>query len=310
MKPLACLLALSITAASLTAQDAPPAAADAAANALKAAQESEELQKIADKALKAAGESSSPLATKAKGAAAAASKALPSSKTPTKTAIPKAAPLPPGVDPATWGKDEIHKLAVMEVDYGGNDETIVFHLLERDAPAHTANFIENCENKAYNDLAIHRAIDGYLVQTGDPLTADQSKRNDWGTGGEEKTVPPEIKAKHRVGAVAMARRSDRVNPSRRSNGYQFYFALGNLSALDGTYTVFGQVVSGLEVLESISRAPADSNDCPLARIEVKSIKIVDQKGPLIVMKSQGGGSRATKPASAKNGWERFLERVW
>jgi len=103
-----------------------------------------------------------------------------------------------------------------------------------------------------------------------------------------------------------------VNPDRKSNGYQFYFALGNLSALNGAYSVFGQVVSGLEVLESISRVPVDSNDSPLARIEVKSIRVVDQKGPLVVMRESSGSGkkRFTKPASARGPFERFLDRVW
>ena len=307
-------LVLAITGYVANAQDAKPAPApattapapveDAAAKALKAAQESEELQKIANKALEAAGEKAKPVAEKAKQIIPLPKKA--------QTAAPEAPKLDPRNDPSKWDRDAVHKLAVMEVDFGGDKQMVVFHLMEDVAPAHVANFIENCANKAYNGLAIHRAIDSYLVQTGDPLTADQSKRNDWGTGGEEKTVPAELKGKHRVGSVAMARRSDKVNPSRASNGFQFYFGLGNLSSLDGAYSVFGQVVSGMEVLEAISRAPADSNDCPIARIEVRSIKVVDQKGPLVVMRETGGGQgrRFTKPASAKSSWERFLERVW
>lgn len=282
-----------------TGTPATPAPAQDAA--VKAATESAELQKIAEKALQAGGEKAAGAAEKVK---AATSGLQPIPK------APKTDNTPNPSDASKWDKDSVHKLAVMEVDFGGRTESIIFHLLDDVAPKHVANFISNCEDKAYNGLAIHRTIDSYLVQTGDPLTADQSKRNEWGTGGEEKSVPAELKGRHRLGAVAMARRSDKVNPDRKSNGYQFYFALGNMSGLDGSYSVFGQVVSGLEVLEDISRTPADSNDCPLARIEVKSIKVVDQKGPLIVMKQRDGSRRYTKPASAKSGWERFLERVW
>ncbi len=268
--------------------------------ALKAAAESAELQKIAEKALQGAAEKAPAATDKAKTLIGAARNAQP----------PKPDNTPNPSDPSKWAKDAVHKLAVMEVEFGGRNQTVIFHLLENVAPKHVANFIANCEDKAYNGLAIHRAIDGYLVQTGDPLTADQSKRNEWGTGGEEKSVPAELGGRHKLGAVAMARRGDKVNPERKSNGFQFYFALGNMSQLDGAYSVFGQVVSGLEVLEDISRVPADSNDCPLARIEIKSIKVVDQKGPLIVMKQSDGKRRFTKPASARSGWERFLERVW
>jgi cyclophilin family peptidyl-prolyl cis-trans isomerase len=222
----------------------------------------------------------------------------------------------PKADPARWTKDSTHRLAVMDVEFGGGIQTIMFELLEKDAPRTVANFADNCQSKSYDNLAIHRSIDGYLVQTGDPLTADDSQRSSWGTGGGDKTVPGEFKRSHVTGCVAMARRGNDVNPSRESNGYQFYFGLGNMNALNGNYTVFGQVVSGLEVLQQISQVPADANDCPLQRIEVKSVRVIDHKGPLISMRSTGFGSegksgrRYTKPASAKGGWERFLERVW
>lgn len=219
-------------------------------------------------------------------------------------------------DPSGWEKDSVRKLAVLDVEFGGGTQSIMFELFDKEAPRTVGNFIENCESKTYNGLAIHRAIDNYLVQTGDPLTADDSQRSNWGTGGGEKTVPGEFKRNHSRGCVAMARRADKVNPKRDSNGYQFYFGLGNMSGLDGSYTVFGQVVSGMEVLEQISQAPADGNDCPLQRIEVKSVKVIDHKGPLISMRSTGfssdsnGKRRYTKPLSAKSGWERLLERVW
>lgn len=214
-------------------------------------------------------------------------------------------------DPASWGKNEVHKLAVMEVDFNGDEQTIMFELFENSAPRTVANFTDNCNAGAYNGLAIHRAIDSYLVQTGDPLSADDSARDRWGTGGEEKSIPAEIKLPHKLGSVAMARRNDKVNPDRKSNGYQFYFALGNMGALNGQYTVFGQVVSGLEWLERISRVPADSNDCPLGRIEVKSIQVVDQTGPLLVLRETPTGKRRyTKPSAAKSGVEKFIERIW
>ncbi len=134
---------------------------------------------------------------------------------------------PNPADPSTWGKNEVHKLAVMEVDFNGDEQTIMFELFENAAPRTVANFTDNCNAGAYNGLAIHRAIDSYLVQTGDPLSADDSARDRWGTGGEEKTLPAEIKLPHKLGSVAMARRNDKVNPDRKSNGCQFYFALGN-----------------------------------------------------------------------------------
>ena len=215
-------------------------------------------------------------------------------------------------DPAIWKKDSQHKLAIMQVSFGGNVGEIMFELYSQDAPQTVSNFLDNVETGAYNKLAFHRAIEGFIAQTGDPLTADEGARERWGTGGEGKSVPAEIKRTHRKGAVAMGRKSDKVNPSRSSNGYQFYFSLGNYAALDGKYTVFGQVVSGLDVLERISKMPVDSNDCPIARIELKSIKITDHKGPLYVSsQNNGNGSKTfTKPSSAKGPIGRFWNRVW
>ena len=215
-------------------------------------------------------------------------------------------------DPAAWPKDSHHKIALMQVKFGGTLEEIMFELYPQDAPQTVSNFLDNVETGAYNGLAFHRAIEGFIVQTGDPLTSDEGARERWGTGGEGKTVPAEIKRNHSKGAVAMGRKSDKVNPSKSSNGYQFYFSLGNYGSLDGKYTVFGQVISGIEVLERISKMPVDSNDCPVARIELKTIKIMDHQGPMYVSAKSGNGDgrKLTKPAAARGPFERFLSRVW
>jgi len=212
-------------------------------------------------------------------------------------------------DPAGWGPNETHKLAVMDIKVGRETNTVMFELFASDAPKTVANFVANSDSNLYNGLAVHRAIDSYLVQTGDPLTADEGAREKWGTGGQDR-LPAEIKRSHKLGAVAMARRGDKVNPDRKSNDSQFYFVLGNMAGLDGQYTVFGQVVTGLDVLEAISRVPTDSNECPLERIEIKSVRVVDHKGPLVVTRSTGGGRKYTKPLASKGPFERFLERVW
>jgi cyclophilin family peptidyl-prolyl cis-trans isomerase len=215
-------------------------------------------------------------------------------------------------DPSTWEKDSQHKLAVFEIKFGGTRETVMIELYPQDAPQTVSNFLDNVETGAYNGLAFHRAVEGFIAQTGDPLTSDEGARDRWGTGGEGKTVPAEIKRTHRKGAVAMGRKADKVNPSRRSNGYQFYFALGHYGPLDGKYTVFGQVISGLEVIERIAKMPVDSNDCPIARIEIASVKIVDQKGPMYVSETttSDDAPRYTKPAAAQGPVGRLLRRVW
>lgn len=234
--------------------------------------------------------------------------------TSTATTIPGGSmrlPSPVAGDPSLWAKDSYHKLAVMDIAFGSNRDTVTIELFPDAAPQTVANFINHSDSGLYNGLAFHRAIEGFLVQTGDPLTSDESARQSWGTGGEDKTLPAEIKRPHRIGSVAMARRSDKVNPSRRSNGSQFYITLGNHASLDGKYTVFGQVVSGLAAVQNIARMPVDANDCPIARIEVKSIKIVDHRGPLQVQSELlGDGKKYSKPNSSRGFVGRFLHRVW
>lgn len=121
-------------------------------------------------------------------------------------------------------------------------------------------------------MRFHRAFPSTLVQTGDPQSrrgpADRS-----GTGGPGFTIPAELGRNHVRGAVAMARLPDNINPSKVSNGSQFYVCLTSMPKLDGKYTVFGEVLEGLDVLDSISNQPTDSNDFPLAKIVIKSITI-------------------------------------
>jgi cyclophilin family peptidyl-prolyl cis-trans isomerase len=214
-------------------------------------------------------------------------------------------------DPSTWAKDSAHKVAIMEVKFGGRKETVMFELYPQDAPQTVSNFLDNVETGAYNGLAFHRAVEGFIVQTGDPLTSDEGTRDRWGTGGEAKSVPAEIKRKHSKGAVAMGRKADKVNPSKRSNGYQFYFALGNYGALDGKYTVFAQVISGLDVLERIAKMPVDSNDCPIARIEIESIKVVDHTGPMYVSDSASkSDDDYVRPTAGQSAAGRLFRRLW
>ncbi|GEP43994.1 peptidylprolyl isomerase [Brevifollis gellanilyticus] len=217
---------------------------------------------------------------------------------------------PKGIDPSTWPKDSDHKVAIMEIKFGGRKETVMFELYPQDAPQTVSNFLDNVETGSYNGLAFHRAVEGFIVQTGDPLTKDEAKRDRWGTGGEAKSVPAEIKRKHTKGAVAMGRKPDRVNGSKRSNGYQFYFALGHYGSLDGNYTVFGQVISGLEVLDRIAKMPVDSNDCPVGRIEIESVKVVDQKGPMYVSGTTKSDDTYVRPASSQSAAGRLFRRIW
>lgn len=205
--------------------------------------------------------------------------------------------------------NEVHTIAVMNVEFGGSERQIIFELLGGKAPKTVQNFVENVDKGIYKGMAFHRAVDDYLVQTGDPASKDEAAREKWGLT-QDYTIPGEFQLPHVAGSVAMARRGDKVNPSRKSDGTQFYFALGNMTHLNGQYSVFGQVISGLEDLKEMSKAVTDTNDCPLERVEIKSIKVAEQKGPLITMTGSGKNKRMTKPEAAKGPLEKLLERVW
>jgi cyclophilin family peptidyl-prolyl cis-trans isomerase len=80
-----------------------------------------------------------------------------------------------------------------------------------------------------------------------------------------------------AGAVAASRLGDKLNPSRVSNGSQFYICLKPMPNLDGQYTVFGQVIYGMEALDRVSMLPVDSNDFPVQRVEIESIRILPRE---------------------------------
>jgi peptidyl-prolyl cis-trans isomerase B (cyclophilin B) len=166
------------------------------------------------------------------------------------------------------------EVAVMQIKVGKERDfqQVVIGLYDDAAPATVANFKELCRKRFYNGMRFHRAFPSTLVQTGDPKSrhgaADRS-----GTGGPGYTIPAEIGRSHVRGTVAMARLPDPINPSKASNGSQFYVCLTPLPKLDGKYTVFGEVLEGLDVLDFISNQPTDSNDFPLAKIVIRSIII-------------------------------------
>ena len=166
------------------------------------------------------------------------------------------------------------EVAVMQIKVGKEKQfqQVVIGLYDDAAPQTVANFKELCRKRFYNGMRFHRAFPSTLVQTGDPKSrhgvADRS-----GTGGPGYTVPAELGRNHVRGTVAMSRLGDVVNPSKASSGSQFYVCLTPMPKLDGKYTVFGEVLEGLDVLDFISNQPTDSNDFPLAKIVIKSITI-------------------------------------
>jgi cyclophilin family peptidyl-prolyl cis-trans isomerase len=184
----------------------------------------------------------------------------------------------------------------------GKDKTprqVALEFYEGDAPKTVENFKKLAGKGFYKGLAIHRAFPGTLVQMGDPLT-DSDDRTGVGTGGPGYTLAPEIRRKHTKGAVAAARLPDKINPTRVSNGSQFYVCLTPIPSYDGQYTVFGNVVWGLETLEEISNLPVDSNDYPVTRVEIKSLKVL----PREKLPAQPAAAKPA-PAAKKPWWKLF-----
>ena len=171
---------------------------------------------------------------------------------------------------ATLGPD----VAIMEIRMGKEKQTrqVILGLHDESAPYTVENFKTLVRKKFYNGLRFHRIFPNSFVQTGDP-SSRRGQTEKTGTGGPGYTLPAEIKLKHNKGAVAMARLPDKINPAKNSNGSQLYVCLTPLPKLDGQYTVFAQVLEGLDVLEAISNEPTNSDDFPLPKIVIKSIVI-------------------------------------
>ncbi|MCQ2295742.1 MAG: peptidylprolyl isomerase [Bacteroidales bacterium] len=179
--------------------------------------------------------------------------------------------------------------------------------LYNDTPLHRDNFVQQAEAGYFDSTLFHRVIRDFMIQGGDP-TSKQAKPGQFiGNEGPEPTVPAEFRYPthfHKRGALAAARESDDVNPKRESSGYQFYIVCGRTLPtdslldmadsrmyaysgqhitpalreyyrnnpgtphLDASYTIFGEVIDGMDIVEKIQTAPTDSNDRPLTDVRI------------------------------------------
>jgi len=151
-----------------------------------------------------------------------------------------------------------------------SEGVIVIKLDAVAAPKHAENFKKLVKEGFYDGTTFHRVIPGFMIQGGDPLSKDQAKRSEHGTGGPGYTIPAEIGKKHKRGSVAAARQGDQVNPKRESSGSQFYICVVDTTFLDGQYTVFGEVVEGMDVADKIVAKPRDPRDNPKEPVTVKA----------------------------------------
>ena len=179
---------------------------------------------------------------------------------------------PPAPKTVTDTEKETKKIssprAVLETKFGN----ITLKFFPDTAPGHVNNFIDLAKKGVYDNTVFHRVIPGFMIQGGDPLSKDPAKRRAYGTGGPGYTIKAEFNDRpHKRGTLSMAR-----GGSPDSAGSQFFICVKDSAFLDRQYTVFGEVESGMEVVDKIVAAPRDGNDNPNERIEMK-VKIVEGK---------------------------------
>jgi len=138
------------------------------------------------------------------------------------------------------------------------------------APKHVESFIKLAKAGFYDKTIFHRVIPGFMIQGGDPNTKDEKDKSKYGTGDPGYKIKAEFNDRPHVrGAVSMARSQD---PD--SAGSQFFIVVKDTPHLNGKYTVFGEVVKGMEVADKIVSQQRDTRDNPLERIEM-TVKIVE-----------------------------------
>ncbi len=131
------------------------------------------------------------------------------------------------------------------------------------APNHVKNLVTLAKDKFYDGTTFHRVIPGFMIQGGDP-NSKNADRSSHGSGGPGHHVNAEFsKTPHVRGIVSMARAQD-----PNSAGSQFFICVADANFLDNQYTAFGEVVSGLELVDRIVNVQRDGNDNPHQRIEM------------------------------------------
>lgn len=168
--------------------------------------------------------------------------------------------------------------------------------LYKDTPLHRNNFEKLALSHYYDSLLFHRVINGFMIQGGDPFTRDTSLVERYGEGGPSYNIPAEMRAddgtplhRHKKGALAAARRSDLANPFKESSGSQFYLVQNpdNCIHLDGEYSVFGETVAGLNVIDKIAAVPTDRYDRPLSDVRILRIVPNDELNKVQLEKESG-----------------------
>ena len=156
--------------------------------------------------------------------------------------------------------------ATIETNFG----SIVVDLFPNIAPETVRNFTTLAKKNFYDGTLFHRVIPGFMIQGGDPNTKKPDKSK-WGMGGPGHTIKAEFNSRsHLRGIVSMARATD---PD--SAGSQFFIVTKDSTFLDRQYTVFGQVLEGMDVADKIVNLPRDKNDCPNQEAKMLHVTITE-----------------------------------
>lgn len=154
--------------------------------------------------------------------------------------------------------------------------------LYNETPRHRDNFLKLVSDHFYDSLLFHRVIPNFMIQAGAPDSRHAEPGALLGEGDLEYKIEPEIRTpeiRHRYGSVAAAREGDDVNPDRLSSASQFYIVTrkGGTPHLDGGYTVFGEVVEGMEVANRIQRKMRDDYDRPVYDVRIIKATVIDKE---------------------------------
>ena len=154
--------------------------------------------------------------------------------------------------------------ANIETNFG----KISFKLIPELAPETVRNFEKLAKDGFYNGTLFHRVIPGFMIQGGDPNTKTDNKSS-WGIGGPGYSIKAEFSSRtHLRGIVSMARSQD-----PNSAGSQFFIVMADSTFLDRQYTVFGEVMEGMDVADKIVNLKRDGNDCPLEKIQMIHVTV-------------------------------------
>jgi cyclophilin family peptidyl-prolyl cis-trans isomerase len=184
--------------------------------------------------------------------------------------------------------------------------------LSDSTPLHRDNFIKLVKQGYYDSLLFHRVIKNFMIQSGDPYSRHAKAGEELGSGSPGYSIPSEFRESlfHHKGVIAAAREGDDVNPKRASSGSQFYIvegkkftargldsveqfrlkgrkipedhrkqymAIGGSPHLDQNYTIFGQVISGMDIIDSIAIVPTDASDRPVKDIRIIKMHLIKRK---------------------------------